>query len=383
MTDVLSILVPAADLGDDPDQSDAGAFWTDGNIESWDGTPVPERGLIGLGFDEGFGIWPNYDLADATTTVAVYYQDYAGNLADGTEIPWDSSFVPATSGDAGLLLTDGVAVDMTKLAGYEFWRVYGTNPTPRPWAPLDDATEAFVNPDSAPGRGWTEGDLLVGLPNIREADLANVPTYQGHGGSRAPLIAGQIFAAEVQAAIDDTTWVIPHALTIAGFNPHNGAYAVTNDLYNGPDDAPGNRVEHADHAGVNALVDESPSSRLYKESCRLRWVRTEAQIDTWIAGLGLTDTALGNTKKVIAMTLAVMGGVVWETCNAYPQFYSDADPAWSDSLGVTSSGIAGHIIRGLATSADDIRGVMPTSLIVETLAPGVSTAPAQTILITT
>ncbi len=345
--------VPAADVAISPRSADwASRLWNE--ADSYD-----HNWSIEFGLDEPSNDYsiPVYSTADATTTARIFQRPVATwnghfDVANGSSIPWNPSWLPSDGSDAFMIITDPDSGEE-----WDIWAL--STPTPIPGTvsqsectlDLTDATAGFDPTASLCAASVN----IITTPSGANADTR---TYTGNfpwsGGGGIQNTAGLTTPAEVASG------AIKHALKFAVSpevsmtGPECPADVVT------PDDprvgttcgtavAPAGQFERGGTTSAPADL-----AHMVPEGSRIVIDDTDAQIDAWLDSRGYTGT-LRQTARVFAVALRDYGLIESDTTKgpATITVEGGANPqtaaAWQ-ALGITGDGST--LLDGLVTASN-------------------------------
>ena len=346
---MLTYTTPAAQLGADPDQRLADAWWNYASPANW--SPGAQVGQLGLRISGPTDYTsPIYLRADSTKTIPVYrspvFYDSTGRFSTiaswPVRLPWADDWQPATGGDKQVLVDD----DETGAAGYELVGLRPKNGT-------DDFLYSLVG---------------ITLPsNARMADAvcrrtpANVGKFTGHGAGRIPNRAGILTAAMAANGVTE-------AISYAGFNVANGPGAGYR--------LPASRVEHPGTERKATGLPQGNHPRTVPHGTRWHLTYSPADVLDLAADV---DASVRTAFRNIVTGLCVYGWIQDETSGSSvgsnERTYLESTgtqneteaAAWA-ALGLETSSDFTHLLDGVFT-----RNVIEVVAVPGTVQPATST----------
>ena len=291
---------PVSELGrSEHYASYAERFWKYATLEN--ATNSSTRGHYSTYFN-AYSI-PIYDAREATGTRKVLTANtgYPGTLPDGSEVPWNDAWKPATGNDQSMLI-----INPDNGRDYELWLVQTSNFS----ACLSHGFEAIRA-------------LCVGSANLIP-DLNGQPAdYRTYEGGFITRGSGLQKLAMMTTADEVASGSVQHALSMVAFNTMFGpacspaerttaAEGTTCGFYVNP----ATRIEWAKGPSQQCTVPlentTAGRSTTVPEGMRFALDITDDQINTWLDSRGYQGV-LRDTARVFAVALRDYGWIISDT----------------------------------------------------------------------
>ncbi len=287
----------------------------------WEGTTTPGN-TPGISITTTDYTYPVYDVGDATGMFRVEIGLPGANL-DGQMMPWNPSWEPATGTDAQAIVVDPDT-------GRE-WNLFQVD--------FDGTTISATN-----------GNLVMETERTNSIDGYGNPVYQ---------VTGQVADYRVYEE---------------GFPPSRGVGIPYQAMLVRPEEIMRGKISHA----LSLALRNTDGTKFVAPATKLEWPGnppgvpegtrfalsvTDAQIDTWIAGLPASFSEVTKySARVIAEALRDYGWIITDTNGGGSAFQFEsvksAGNKW-DAVGLPATGLERYMLYSLIDS-NDIYAVVPS-----------------------